>query len=178
MASIPVPPEQKGYCLAKCSYPLLPFSCLISVLLRLRISQLSGKNDVPPSPRHVMCFLYKPVRLGQVIFQSPWKTQQSLSFRGRLMPEASRNASPPWKIACFVYVSWRYHQNEVHLPWRFDTKKRIVRGGYWNSFELPSNKMVAKNLCVEFINGFPIVPRSHLTRWKTLPRKRVYFEKN
>lgn len=61
----------KGYCLANCSYPLLLFSYLISVLLLLRISQLSGKNDVPPSPRHVMCFLYKPVRWGHL--PVPWE---------------------------------------------------------------------------------------------------------
>lgn len=153
----------KGYCLVNCSYPLLLFSCFISVLLLLRISQLSGKNDVPPSPRHVMCFLYKPVRLGQVIFQSPGKTQQSLSFRGRLMPEASNNKSPMDNCLfclCFLVTP----SNEVHLPWRFDTKKTDCKGVYWKSFELPSNKMVAKNLCVEFINGFPIVPRSHLKR--------------
>ena len=59
----------------------------------------------------------KPVRFG-LRNQSPGKTQQSLSFRGQLMPETANDKSP-WKIAMFlgtIKMRCIFHGNLILLP--------------------------------------------------------------
>lgn len=103
----------KGYCLVNCSYPLLPFSCFISVLLLLRISQLSEKMMFPSSPQTCDVFPLQAsqARLGQssslpVPWEDPAVSVVSRSANAWSIQESKSPMENCLFCLCFVYVSW------------------------------------------------------------------------
>ena len=106
MASIPVP-RSKGVLLGELFLPFTPIFLPHLSSATAKNQPVEWKNDVPPSPKTCDVF---PLQASQVRSSSSplGRPRQSLSFRGRLMPEASRNPSPPWEnclfCLCFLVI--------------------------------------------------------------------------